>query len=236
MSNASDSRSSIHVRCPECREFLWVAPDYCCAESFCHWCPRSYLYVIVDDGQVHLLDLASESWRSEAQHLAAELRLKFVDVEQESLNVSSIIPWHCARQCDVIAVNGRTPQVSVASACPTDLDLFEWLRFLVSRMITPVLGSRDAIHRVICLHAIDDLDIHHDVLEDDESYRPWVQRAFRDAKHKTDEYWLSKQGPFARDYTGYLTHLWKRQKRTLEEEFGLDWSSPIELNPRLRLE
>jgi len=141
---------------------------------FFHWCCRSFLYIIVHDRHVQLLDIASESWRSEAQHVAAELSLKFVDVEQLSLNASTVrlIPQHRSRQCDLIAVNATTSYVSVASARPTELDLFEWLRLLVGRTIAPVLASRDAIHRAICLHALDGLDVRHDVLEDDESTRP----------------------------------------------------------------
>ena len=142
-----------------------------------------------------------------------------------------LIPHWVARQEDLLAVEATRSQVTVASPSPTRLDFFESLRFSIGRLVVPCLASRDAIHRALSLRRYESQDVRRDPLEDDPSARPLIHRAFRVAKQETDRYWLSLGDASSRDYEPYLCHLYGRQKRLLDTEFGIAWSSPLDLNP-----
>ena len=224
----------VRVRCLECGESLQISTSVSCAEYLCEWCTQSFLCLNVR-GNIHLLNLAVPSFIADAELLAAQLGYRFLDVEGLAIEVEcfELIPRKVAREFDVISVDATQSEIVVASPCPGRLDFFESLRFSIGQSIVPCLASRDAIHRVLSLRLLENQTLKLDPLEDDPSTGPLIRRAFREAKQETDQYWRSLGDPSSRDYTNYVRHLYRRQKRILDQQFGLAWSSPIDLNPNI---
>ncbi|MDP6558325.1 MAG: hypothetical protein QGG71_26920 [Pirellulaceae bacterium] len=205
-----------------------------CAECLCEWCARSFLYLNIH-GNIHLLDSVVRSCVADAESLAAQLGFRFHDVEGLALEAEcfELIPREVARDIDVIAVDGTQSEITVASPCPARVDLFESLRFSIGRSVVPCLASRDAIHRILSLHPFENQSVKLDPLGNDPTVRRLIRRTFIEAKKETDQYWLSLGDPSSRDYKPYIRHLYRRQKRILDQKFGIAWSSPIDLNPNV---
>ena len=230
-------KNLVHAPCPYCRESLRVSTSVACAECLCEWCTHSLLYVVADDA-IHLLDLSIPSWASDAELLASKMGFRFLDVEDHAVRseVFELIPCDVARDIDVISVDATSSEITVASPRPGRLDVFDSLRFLLGQSIVSCLASRDAIHRILSCHLLDNQDVRHDPQEDAAPTRPFIHRAFKEAKRETDQYWRCIGDPSSRNYDRYLLHICRRQKRILEQQFGIAWSSPIEMNPAIRVD
>lgn len=73
--------------------------------------------------------------------------------------------------------------------------------------------------------------LKYDAIEDDPKYKEVINKAEEEAEKNISNLSWPKKGQM-----GYCHVFWREKKRILKEKYGIDWKSPVDLNPYVKFD